>query len=298
MMVAALRALAIMPFDREIKHMISEEEFKILKAEVDTLQIQASEKQKPWISKPSNILSLFALVFSFGTTVFSFWNSYNREIASNRAEVRELIQRITRLPIENFDLTIKYKDNAQALQLSSMITQEQLLLANQAAEKINRFPDSFTSTEYFAVAVALANVNSPIFVSQFLQRAISLADTANDYVVSSRSYGHYLFTQGKIDEGRSNYSKALTETWSKFPATDPLYRKALVIQTNLNLANSEYMINNRKEALRAISDAQSVTDDLATSQAKEFWHNQVVDYKKQIEQGSGLNAPSAIVPGP
>lgn len=277
--------------------MISEEEFKILKAEVDTLQIQASEKQKPWISRPSNILSLFALVFSFGTTAFSYWNNYNQEIASNRAEVRQLIQRITRLPIENFDLTMKYMNNAQGQQLGSMIAQEQLLLANQAAEKINRFPDSFTSTEYFAVAGALANVNSPIFVPQFLQRAITLADTANDYVVASRSYGHYLFTQGKIDEGRSSYSKALMETWSKFPATDPVYRKALVIQTSLNLANSEYMVGNRKEALRAISDAQSVTDDLPSFQIKEFWQNQVNDVKKWIEQGGGLNAPSAIAPG-
>jgi tetratricopeptide (TPR) repeat protein len=278
--------------------MISDEEYKILKAEVDALQIQATEKQKPWISRPSNILSLFALVFSFGTTAFSYWNNYNQEISRNRAEVRQLVQRITRLPIENFELTIKYKDNAQGQQLSSMITQEQLLLANQAAEKINRFPDSFTSTEYFAVAGALANVNSPIYVAQFLQRAISLADTANDYVVALRSYGHYLFTQGRIDEGRSSYSKALTETWSKFPATDPFYRKALVIQTSLNLANSEYMASNRKEALRAVSDAQSATDDLPGAQIKKFWQDQVNDVKKWIEQGGGLNAPSAIAPGP
>ena len=278
--------------------MITEEEFKTLKAEVDTLQIQANEKQKPWLSRPSNIISLFALVFSFGTTVFSFWKGHNEEIATNRAEVRELIQRITRLPIENFDLTLKYKNNAQGQQLGSMIVQEQLLLANQAAEKINRFPDSFTSTEYFAVAGALANVNSPIHVQDFLQRSINLANTANDYLVASRSLGHNLFTQGKIDEGRAFYSRALTETWSKFPGTDPVYRQGLIIQTNLNLANSENMVGNRKEALRAVADAQAITDDLAFSQMREFWQNQILEVKKWIEQGGGLNAPSAIAPGP
>ena len=278
--------------------MITEEELKILKAEVDTLQIQASEKQKPWISRPSNILSLFALLFSFGTTAFSFWKSHNEEIANNRSEVRQLIQRVTRLPIENFDLTLKYKDNAQGQQLVSMIMQEQLLLANQAAEKINLFPDSFTSTEYFAVAGALASVNSPIFVPQFLQRSISLANTANDYVVASRSYGHFLYTQGKMDEGRALYSKALNETWSKFPGADPLYRKALVIQTNLNLANSESMIGNYKGASKAVSEAQSITDDLPNSQFRGFWQGQVLEVRKWIEQGGGPNAPSAIAPGP
>lgn len=278
--------------------MITEEEFQILKAEVDTLQIQASEKHKPWISRPSNIISLFALLFSFGTTAFSFWKSHNEAIANNRSEVRQLIQRITRLPIENFDLTLKYKDNAQGQQLTSMIAQEQLLLANQAAEKINLFPDSFTSTEYFAVAGALANVNSPIFVPKFLQRSISLANTANDYVVASRSYGHFLFTQGKIDEGRAFYSKALNETWSKFPGIDRFYRKGLVIQTNLNLANSENMIGNYKEALKAVSEAQSVTVELPNSQFRDFWQSQVLAVKNSIEQGGGPNAPSAIAPGP
>ncbi len=278
--------------------MISEEDFKTLKAEVDALQGQAIEKQKPWLSRPSNIISLFALVFSFGTTTFSFWKGHNEEIANNRSEVRQLIQRITRLPIENFELTLKYNDNAQGQQLGSMIAQEQLLLANQAAEKINRYPDSFTSTEYFAVAGALANANSPIFVSQFLQRAISLANTANDYVVASRSYGHSLFSRGKIDEGRALYAKALTETWSKFPDTDVFYRKALVIQTHLNLASSEYMVGNRKEAMRAVADAQSVTDDLGISQLAKLWQNQVSGVKVWIEQGGGPNAPSAIAPGP
>jgi tetratricopeptide (TPR) repeat protein len=275
--------------------MISEEEFKTLKAEVDTLQIQASEKQKPWISRPSNILSLFALVFSFGTTAFSFWKNYTQEIASNRDEVRQLIQRITRLPIENFDLAIKYKDNAQGQQLGSMITQEQLLLANQAAERINRFPDSFTSTEYFAVAVALGNINSPTFVPRFLQRAISLADTANDFAVASRSYGHYLFTLGRVDEGRSYYSKALTETWSRFPAVDKVYRKGFVNQTDLYLANSEYNVGNRKEAFRAISEAQAVADDLPYSQNRNFWQSQVSSYRRLLSLDQLPASPQASV---
>ena len=262
-----------------------EEQLKIVKAEVDALQIQAAKKSGPWYSKPANILSVFALLFSFGTTMFSFYKGYQADIVSNRSEVRELVQRITRLPIENFELMQKYKSNAQGQALGAMISQEQLLLANQAAEKINKYPNSFNSTEYFAVAGALANVNSPTLVPLFLQRAMDLSTTANDFIVASRSYGHFLFTQSKIDEGRSYYSKALSDVWAKYHDVNHFNRLALNIQTTLNLANSEAMVGNGSAAARAISSAQSYIEELPESSAKNYWKLQIAQVKNWIEQG-------------
>jgi len=263
-----------------------EEQLQTIKAEVDALQIQAAKDSGPWFSKPANLLSVFALVFSFGTTTFSLHRSYQADIASNRTEVRELVQRITRLPIENFELMQKYETNAQGQALGAMINQEQLLLANQAAEKINIYPESFNSTEYFAVAGALANANSPTFVPLFLQRAMDLSATANDFIVASRSYGHLLFTQSKADEGRSYYSKALTDVWAKYNNVDPFYRLGLNIQTSLNLANSEAMVGNSSASDRAISNAQSYINEMPESPGKDYWKLQIAQTKRWIEQGN------------
>lgn len=263
-----------------------DEQLKIMKAEIDALQIKAAKESGSWFSKPSNVLSIFALAFSFGTTMFSLYKSHQEEIASNRTEVRELVQRITRLPIENFELMQKYATNAQGQALGGMISQEQLLLANQAAEKINAYPDSFNSTEYFAVAGALANANSPTFVPLFLERAMKLSTTANDFIVASRSYGHFLFTQSKVDEGRSYYAKALTEVWAKYNDVDPFYKLGLNIQTSLNLANSETMVRNRAAAARAISNAQSYIDEIPESPGKDYWKLQISQTKSWIEQGN------------
>ena len=263
-----------------------EEKLEILKAEVDSLQIQSAKKSRPWYSKPVNLLSVFALLFSFGTTTFTFWKGHLSDISENRKEVRELIQRITRLPIENFEHMQKYENNAQGQALGGMISQEQLLLANQAAEKINQYPETFNSTEYFAVAGALANTNSPTHVPIFLKKAMDISTTANDFIVASRSYGHLLFTQSKIDEGRSYYSKALTEVWAKYPNADPFYRQGLNIQTSLNLANSEAMVRNETAAGRAIADAQSLVNEMHASPGKDYWNLQVSQYKNRIEQGN------------
>jgi tetratricopeptide (TPR) repeat protein len=275
--------------------MAGEDDYHALKAEVAALQMLADERKGPWIAKPSNLLSVLALLFSFSTTLFSLWKAHQAEVATNRAEVRQLIQRITRLPIENFELIAKYQGNIQGQQLSSMIVQEQLLLANQSAEKINKYPNTFTSTEYFAVAGALATVNSPTYVGPFLQRAIELATTANDFVVASRSYGHYLFTQGKVQEGRAYYSKALVEVWSKFPGSDPSYRLGLQVQTSLNLANSELIVGNKRDAMRAVSDAKSFIDEMTIPQAKDYWFNQLMSVQLALARsGSSTQEPSLI----
>ncbi len=64
-----------------------EEQVRTLKAEVDALQIQSAKESGPWFSKPANMLSVFALIFSFETTTFSFWKSHQADIALNRSEV-------------------------------------------------------------------------------------------------------------------------------------------------------------------------------------------------------------------
>jgi tetratricopeptide (TPR) repeat protein len=276
--------------------MITEEEFKTLKAEVDTLQIQANEKQKPWLSRPSNVISLFALVFSFGTTSFSLWKGHKEEEAANRKDVRELILRVTRLPIESLELNQKF--STQGPDMSSLLTQEQLVLANQAAEKIDLFPDSFTSTEYFAVAWALAGINNPTHVKRFFERAVTLATTANDYVVATRALAHHLFTLGKVDEGRALYSKAILETWLKFPETEKIYRQGLVIQTYLNLASSENSIGNKKRALNAIGDAQAAVEDMPDPDWKLYWQNQASNMLEYVKKFDKSESPQSAAPIP
>jgi hypothetical protein len=251
-----------------------EEQFATLKAEVDALQIQAAEKRRPWYATPSVLLSIFALLFSFGTTLFSYMKSYDDDVRNNRKEVRELIQRITRLPIENFEISEKYSGNPAGESLSAMINQELMVLSTQAAERIKRFPDSFTSTEYFAVAGALANSGNFHDVPTLLTKAIELATTANDYSVACRSYGHFLMTQSKIDEGRAYYAKALTEVWAKFPTSDPFVRSGLTLQGKLNQVSSELMIGDISAARQALAEAEGIVGKFPESPAKGYWTRQ------------------------
>lgn len=47
-------------------------EVQDLKREVDALQIKVLSGTKPWYKKASTLIALFALIFSFGTTIISY----------------------------------------------------------------------------------------------------------------------------------------------------------------------------------------------------------------------------------
>ena len=92
--------------------MNSDERYETLKKEVDSLQILLGKERGPWYGKSSVIIAVVALIFSFGTTVVSYVTVHQEDIRDNRREARQILQRLTKLPIENFELIQKNKNNA------------------------------------------------------------------------------------------------------------------------------------------------------------------------------------------
>lgn len=226
---------------------MEDENFKLLKREVDAIQIQMAKESGSWLSKPSNLMALVALLFSFGTTLVSAYNSHSQDIRENRKEARELIQRLSKLPIENFELTKKYESNGDGQALSSLLNQENIVIGIQAAELIERFPSSFSSSELQAVGAALANSNVSHKVLWLYEQAMLKADTSNDYLVAARSFGAFYFTKGDVEKGNAYFQMAL-DTWSEFPDDNVFYKNASDIQTYLYWSRAQLALNNVEKA--------------------------------------------------
>lgn len=235
--------------------MDDQERYEILKKEVDAIQIQMSQEHGPWYTKPSNLISVIALIFSFGTTIVSYINSHNEDIRANHREAMALIQRITKLPIENFELMQRNKDSGPGQSLSGMINQENILLATQAANLVKRYPDTFSSTEFFAIASALATSNIVDKVPSLFRRAIEKSETSNDYNVATRSYASYLYSKGDYTEGKKFYEMALS-VWKKFPESNMYIVNSTDLITFMYWSQAELMANNVKEAENLIGQAK------------------------------------------
>ncbi len=263
--------------------MDEQEKYDILKKEVDSLQIQLGKDQKPWHQKPSIIISIVAFIFSFGTTAVSYYKSYKEDVRANRREARELIQRVTRLPIENFELMQRNKGNAFGESLSGVINQENILLASQLVELIERYPESFSSTEYFAVAFALSNSNIKDNVPYLFENAVNRAKNYNDYNVSARAYAWYHFTQGNYSEGRKLYKRALA-VWSKFPENNSFVVNSVDLVTLMYWSNAELSIGNYSEATDLIKRANDSLAKLQPGPMTESLKRQIADIEGRIEQ--------------
>jgi len=204
----------------------------------------------------SGITAIIAVIFSLGTTIVSAYNSHKLDVRENRREARELMQRLNKLPIENFELLEKYKYSASGQALSGLIISENVLLAIQASELIERYPSSFNSVEYFTVASALASSNIDTKVQPFYLTAIEKADTSIHFVSSSIAYAEYLYSKGKNSEAARHFQNSL-DTWEKFPEDNKIFINTMNTQTCLRWAGVLSIFESREAAKQKLDLAES-----------------------------------------
>ena len=255
--------------------MSDDERLVSLKAEIDKLNEKVKKNDDgPWYRKPATVISLLALMFSFGTTVFSAFNSHEEGVRSNRRDVRALLQRLSKLPIDNYELMQKYKGAGQGEALSGMLNQENILLATQAAELMDRYPDSFGSTEYFAVAFALSSSNILGKVPRLFQRAMDLSTTSNDYNAAARAYGGYLYSKGEYTEGKRLFGEALN-VWNKFPERNAYVVNSTDLVTLMYWSQAEFGVGNKKPAKDLLTEAKRKLAELPPGPMTESLKNQI-----------------------
>jgi hypothetical protein len=187
------------------------EQISAMKQEIDALQVQSKHFIKPWYREGASLVSALALLFSFGTTGVSYVQTKEAEVQRSRAELRELILRLGKSPRELFEFNQRYRSDAAAISsFSSLINQENLILAKQASELIRRIPDRVSAVEHIAVGNSLLQSNLPHLAQQHFTVAAEKAQDYNEIVGAYRSIGFVDFQLGNIESGRANYGLAKT----------------------------------------------------------------------------------------
>jgi hypothetical protein len=192
-----------------------------MKREIDALQIEAARVGAKWYRQVpvvvSVLVSVLALAFSFGTTLLSEKRLAREDDHAARTELRSLIQRLTTLPKENFELTENYAKNPVAVQqLSGFINAENAVLSKQAAELTKQIANDVTAIEYYAIAVALANSGLSGQSGELVTRGLDAAKDAQEETTLLRQYGQHLFAIGELEAGRERYRQAM-EVFRHYP---------------------------------------------------------------------------------
>jgi hypothetical protein len=194
-----------------------EDQLGKLKDEVDALQIKVLEARTPWHRNVSVLVSIVAVLFSSGATLFSYQQAGEQAAHDLRTELRGIILRLSALPKENAALYAKYSDNPSvAQQLGGSITEETLVLAKQGAELIDRIGHDATATEFYSVAYAFSRAGLTQQSIELLREGLTRTQDAVERVTLLRSYGYQLFAAGDPKGGRQQYVSAL-KVYKTFP---------------------------------------------------------------------------------
>jgi len=250
----------------DMTHEELEQKVELMKREIDALQITMMGSSKPWYRNISTLLSVAALLFSFGTTFVSYHRAAVQDIQSSRQELRSLLQRLAALPKENVDISRKYVDDPGSMNLvSGFINQENSLLARQAAEIAKKLPrDLVSGTEFYAIAIALQNSYDLSGASEFLNYSAQTAKDFNTEIAALRSTANLEFVQGRPEAGRIEYQTALN-IFSKYPGYDPFTKASTNVWTELAWAYSEAGVGSRPFADQHVQNAKALVQGLPSS---------------------------------
>jgi hypothetical protein len=271
-----------------------EQKVDLMKREIDALQIAVTGHRTPWYRSISTILSVVALLFSFGTTYVSYHRTAIQDIQGMRQELRGLLQRLTALPKENVEIYKKYAGDSASLKIvSGLINQEGTLLARQAAELAKKLPgDLVSGTEYYTIAIALQNSYDLAGADEFLKYSIKAATDFNTEIAAVRSTAVLQFVQGRPDSGRVEYQKAL-DIFSKYPGYDPFTRASTNIWTELAWVFSETNAGQLALARQHIESAKVLVSGLPRSLGTDRLRADVAQAEAQITSGVPINPPAA-----
>lgn len=274
-----------------------------LKQEVDGLQIIATNQKKPWYRDVSTIISVLALLFSFGTTAVSLHRTKAQDVQNSRQELRTLLQRLSAIPRENFEAGKRYETDANArAALGTLYAQENALLARQAAEIAGKLPpDVVSATEFYEVAVALQSAYNLSQAKVFVAKARTRATDFNDEVAAIRASAALEYLTGAPESGGKLFREAL-DIFSKYTGYDQYTKDSTNALTQIQWALSEANQNQIENANEHLIAASRIVDKMQISPGSQGLKMQIAQNRVMIfgpsPQAAVQPAVSGLIPQP
>jgi hypothetical protein len=261
---------------------------------VDTLRVAVTKDHAPWYKQVPIIVSVIALLFSFGTTYVAYKKAEIEDIRNSRTELRGLLQRLSELPIENVDYGATYAQDPTRKQIvAGILTQENSILSQQAAEIALSLPPGYISAaEHYALAVGLSNSYDLDTALVFFSNAANMSNNLNIAGASLRGAANLLFAHNNIQAGRERYRDALELSEKLASKTD--YEKAYNrILTLTAWSISEASTGNTKKAAKLLDEAETLlmSNDPSMTGLRAEYGPQILIMRQNLEANLPLQLP-------
>lgn len=265
-----------------------QQDFQLLKREVDSLQVEVMKGEPPWYRNGPIIVSMLALLFSFGTTYVSNERIESQDLLAKKSELRGMLQQLGDLPKENFELIQKYENNPNALAfLGGQLNQENSLLTSQAEHLLSTLPlGAVSAIEAYSVGTSLQAAGEMQRAREMFFLAVGSAINMNDAVAAMRGVANTSFALGELENGRLAFAEALS-AFSKFEGHNEFVEKTTHITTLLGWHSAEAAAGFMESARERLEKAKGIAATLPPGPGTDQWQKQIDQAIVTLESVTG-----------
>lgn len=190
----------------------AEAELKLLRDQVDILQIATTEKKKPWYQQVSNIVSVIALISSVFSAIYVQIGKNSEEIRSQKEELRKTIALLIDQR-EDFQTRVMSIQDSQARERAgSFLNTKRAVLLEAAEFLVTKIPQHVSSSEYNVLAWEAAYSSNFAQAERYFLKAIDASHVTLNRIVTLRSLASFYFGAGPprdFEKARKYFQQAV-----------------------------------------------------------------------------------------
>lgn len=256
----------------------TETELKLIRDQVDVLQVQITERKKPWHKNATTIISVISLLVSSGTALYVQWGKEKDLIRSRKEELRRTLALVIDLRADYENRVVPMKNEAIREKEASFINQKRTVYLQAAEQLANTIPQYISESEYNVLAwEATADMNYKQ-AENYYNKALEASTAGLSRSYALKSLGVFYSQPGPwadIPQARSYFQKAVDQLESvKASDSNLTYTLGSIYQV---WAIQEFGNNFKIEGKDKIAMARKYFSDLPSSDQRRLRSLQVID---------------------
>jgi hypothetical protein len=196
---------------------ISPADFKLLRDQIDQLQVASNEPKRPWYKDWAIISSVVALIFSIVSFYISHSSSQAQETRAKKEELRRLVGELLAIQEDFNTRIVKITAPDERVLASSLLNAKKNIHLESAELLANDLGDKVSPSELAILAREELNLSNFAKAETFFTRAPAIARNSTAKAVALRDLGLF-YSQGtplrSMDKARQHLGEAVSTTHS------------------------------------------------------------------------------------
>ena len=277
-----------------------EQSVRLLRDQVDALQIAAAEKKTPWYRQMPSLAGLVALLLSISTAIYSGVQGRKQDVQKKQESLRTIVSSLIDLSGEQQTRLNSVEAQKLSTQerefIGGMINNKRMILAEAADNIVREIPHDVSSSEYNVLATDKLGNGGAAKAEEYLRNAVEVSEEALARMIALRSLAMFYAQRGpfySIAEARKKFQEAVDVIRGE-PRDDAT---AYTVGFTWEMwGTAEFMNNFPQAGQEKIAQARRYYSDLSAGNPLRNWALLFLETRMRYYRGAAAPTPPALGP--